>query len=125
MKVNIELTDPVLVIFSDASQTVYGCCAYDRWRTPSGKFVARLIAAKNKLGPKRQLTIPQSELCGAVLGVRLRRTIVQKMGICFSEILHIVDSTIVFSQIQKESSCFKMFVAARVSEIHDVSKPEE
>ena len=125
VKVNGSIEDPVLVIFSDGSQTMYGCCAYVRWRAADGSYMSRLIAAKNKMGPKRQITVPQSELCGAVLGVRLRCTIVERMGIRFSEVIHIVDSTIVFSQTQKESTAFKMFVAVRISEIHEGSNPEE
>ncbi|XP_043233388.1 uncharacterized protein LOC122387340 [Amphibalanus amphitrite] len=67
--------DPILIIFSDASMHAYGACAYARWELETGHFEARLIAAKNRIAPTRQLTVPRLELCGAVLGCRLREAI--------------------------------------------------
>ncbi|XP_043231038.1 uncharacterized protein LOC122386169 [Amphibalanus amphitrite] len=67
--------DPILIIFSDASMHAYGACAYARWELETGHFDARLIAAKNRIAPTRQLTVPRLELCGAVLGCRLREAI--------------------------------------------------
>jgi hypothetical protein len=42
----------------------------------------------------------------------------------FDQVFHIVDSTIVQAQIQKESYGFGTFTATRVAEIQSKTKPE-
>ena len=116
---------PSLVIFSDGSKIAYGACAYIRWKISTGEYQSSLVTAKNRIAPKRQLTIPRTELCGAVLASRLRESICQEMELSFSMIIHLVDSTIVQAQIQKESHRFKPFVASRLSEIQEKTQPSE
>ena len=69
--------------------------------------------------------MPRLELNGAVLSSRLRETIVREVEWEFDLTFHIVDSTIVRSQIQKDSYDFKTFVATRVSEIQSKTKGGE
>ena len=102
----------MLVIFSDASILAYGACAYVRWELNDGQFEANLLIAKNRIAPRKQLTMPRLELCGAVLSSRLRNTIEKHCDWKFSSIIHITDSAIVRAQIQKESYGFGTFVAA-------------
>ena len=111
------LDNPSLIIFSDASLNAYGAVAYIVFQLSSGAYEANLIGAKNKIAPTRQQTMPRLELCGAVLACRLRETIIQELDWKFKSIIHVVDSMIVCSQIQKDSYDFKTFVATRVSEI--------
>ena len=94
---------PTLIVFSDGSTQAYGVCAYVRWEKDNGSYVSRLIASKNRIAPLRQLSVPRIELCGAVLAARLRETIVKECNWEFERIIHVVDSDIVRSQIQKES----------------------
>ena len=117
--------EPTLVIFSDASSHAYGACAYVHWEVEPGKWRAFLISAKNRISPTRQLTIPRLELCGALIGCRLGETIQREMSYNFQEVVFIVDSIIVRSQIQKESYGFGTFVATRVAEIQDKSSPSQ
>ena len=117
--------EPTLVIFSDASMHAYGACAYAQWLLKSGKYEARLIAAKNRTAPTRQMSIPRLELCGALLGCRLRESIQNEMDYTYCKVVHIVDSTIVQAQIQKESYGFGTFVATKVAEIQNKSDPRE
>lgn len=58
--------NPILVVYSDGSSLAYGMCAYVRWQLKSGKYEAKLIAAKSRIAPSRKLTIPRLELCAAV-----------------------------------------------------------
>ncbi|XP_068233668.1 uncharacterized protein [Palaemon carinicauda] len=117
--------DPMLVIFSDGSSVAYGACAYVRWGLEGDSYVSQLILAKNRIAPTKKLTIPRLELCGAVLSCRLRDIIVKQSDWKFKSIVHIVDSSIVRAQIQKESYGFNTFVANRVAEIQSRTDPTE
>ncbi|XP_068245290.1 uncharacterized protein [Palaemon carinicauda] len=66
---------PLLVIFSESSTNAYGAVAYARWELESGAFESRLIVAKSRIAPSRQLSIPRLELCGAVIACRMRKAI--------------------------------------------------
>lgn len=107
----------MLILFSDGSNLAFGACAYIRWETAWDTFFARLLMAKNRIAPTRQLTIPRLELCGAVLSARLREKIVNGLGFSFEKVIHLVYSAIVRAQIQKESYGLGTFVANRVAEI--------
>lgn len=116
---------PMLVIFSDSSTDAYGAVAYARWELESGIFESRLLMAKNRIAPTRQLSIPRLELCGAIVSCRMRRVIEDEMTYKFSSVMHVTDSAIVRAQIQKESYGFGTFVATRVAEIQSKSDPNE
>ena len=113
------------MIFSDGSTAAYGTCAYIRWELPDGVFNSRLVMAKSKLAPLKQLSIPRIELCGALIAARMRETIVKEMGYNFESIIHIVDSAIVRAQIQKESFGFGTITATKIAEIQSKTNPEE
>ena len=116
---------PSLVLFSDGSMQAYGVCAYVRWQIREDEFESNLIVAKNKIAPMKQLSIPRLELCGALMSARLRDTIVKEFKWKFESIYHIVDSSIVRSQIQKESHGFNAYVAVRIAEIQVKTDPKE
>lgn len=109
--------NPMLILFSDGGNLAFGACAYIRWETAWDTFFARLLMAKNRIAPTRQLTIPRLELCRAVRSARLRENIVNGLGISFEKVMRLVDSAIVRAQIQKESYGFGTSVANRVAEI--------
>lgn len=90
-----------------------------------GNYKACLIGAKNRIAPTYQLSIPRLELCGAVLGARLREKFASDLPYNFERIYHIVDSMIVKAQIQRESYGFGTFIATRVAEIQDRTKKGE
>ena len=117
--------NPMLILSSDGSQWAFGCVGYLRWALESGGFNVRLISAKNRIAPTRQITIPRLELNGAVLACRLREKIVHELSFHCESIIHIIDSTIVLSQIHSESHKFNTFVATRISEIQMKSDTNE
>ena len=67
--------DATLCIFSDASREAFGSCAYIRQKGENNKYEVKLIAAKSRVAPLKQLTIPRLELQAAVLASRLAKTI--------------------------------------------------
>ncbi|XP_068236976.1 uncharacterized protein [Palaemon carinicauda] len=109
----------------DSSTNAYGAVAYARWELESGAFESRLIVAKSRIAPSRQLSIPRLELCGAVIACRMRKAIEDEMTYKFSSVMHITDSSIVRAQIQKESYGFGTFVATRIAEVQSKSDPNE
>ncbi|XP_062618012.1 uncharacterized protein LOC134279607 [Saccostrea cucullata] len=117
--------NPVLVLFSDGSNLVFGACAYIRWETAWDIYDVRLIFAKNRIAPVKQLSIPRLELCGAVLSARIREKIVESMTFTFQRVIHLTDSAIVRAQIQKESYGFGTFVANRIAEIQSKTQKAE
>ena len=114
-----------LCIFSDASQEAFGACTYIRQRRKDYKYEVKLIAAKARVAPLKQLTIPRLELQGAVLASRLTKTIQEESRIKFKDAMFFTDSTIVLTWIHSTSGSFRPFVSSRVGEIHNNSNPSQ
>ena len=119
MKPSDAIGEPVLIVFSDASQDAYGACAYVRWKRRNGQFESNLISSKNRLAPIKKLSIDRIELCGAVLNKRLKAFVEKECRYRFQRIYHIVDSQIVHAMIQKHSYGFNTFAATRIGEIQE------
>lgn len=117
VKPDSAIGNPTLVVYADASNVAYSTCAYVRYQLQDGTYSAQLLAAKGRIAPLRQITIPRLELCAAVLSSRLRKAIEKELKFVFKRVFHLVDSQIVRSQIQRESHGFETFVATRVAEI--------
>ena len=78
---------PVLCVFSDASQEAFGACAYVRQKTKQSTYEVNFVAAKSRVAPLKQLTIPRLELQAAVAS-RLAKTIVKECTIQFADLFH-------------------------------------
>ena len=117
--------NPQLVIFSDGSGNLYGAAAYVRWELTDGTFVSYLLVAKTRVAPLKVIDIVRLELCGVLIGKRLRKFILKEMRYTFSKIYHIMDSEIVKAMISKESYGFNTFAANRIGEIQQDTKEEE
>ena len=118
-------TKPTLIVFSDGSEQAFGTVAYIRWLLNNGRYVSNLVASKSRIAPIAIASIVRLELSGAVLNKRLTCFIKKEMRLEFDRELHIVDSEIVRSMIQKQSYGFKTFVATRIGEIQEATEPED
>ena len=76
--------EPMLCVFSDASEEAFGACAYIRQR--EDKYKVNLIAAKSRVAPLKRLSIPRLELQAGVLASRLARTIQEESQIKFRDV---------------------------------------
>ena len=115
---------PILAVFSDGSEDAFGTAAYIRWKTEKG-FSSELFAAKSRLAPLQVINIVRLELCGAVLGTRLRATIEKELELEFEKVFHFTDSEIVKAMINRESYGFNSFAENRIREIQTASNKEE
>ena len=116
---------PMLCVFSNASQDAFGACAYIRQRTNGDKYQIRLIAAKSRVAPLKQLSIPRLELQAAVLASRLAKTVQEESRIRFQSVKLFTDSTITLAWIQSPSRSFKPFVSTRMGEIETNTDPSQ
>ena len=123
LKPQEAIGNPTLVIFSDASTEIFGCCAFVVWKMRDNSQRATLLASEGKIAPLKTISIVRLELSAAVLSKRLRTSILQ--GCRWNLEQHIVDSEIVRAMISKESYGFKTFVATRVGEIQSETSPSE
>ena len=114
-----------LSVFSDASQEAFGACAYIRQREKDNKYEVKLIAAKSRVAPLKQLTIPRLEFQAAVFASRLAKTVQEESRIKFKDVTFFTDSTIVLAWIHSTSGSFRPFVSSRVGEIQGNSNPRQ
>jgi len=68
--------DIQLHAFCDGSTHAYAAAVYMRIPQPDSSFYTTLITAKSKICPTKPLTIPRTELCGAVLATKLTKWVV-------------------------------------------------
>ena len=74
-------------------------CAYIRKKNPDGSYEVKFAAAKSRVSPLKQLTVPHLELQVAVLASRLAKTIKEESRIQFKGIQFFTDSAIVLAWI--------------------------
>jgi hypothetical protein len=117
--------NPTLIIFCDASRLAFGTCAYVRWKLFEGNFGVRFVAARSRVAPLKELTIPRLELQAAVLASRLGKTVINESRLVFEAVVYFSDSRVVLAWIKGQPRSYKPFVSSRISEIQSNSKPDE
>jgi hypothetical protein len=106
--------------FVDASELAFAAVSYFRIESSAGVEVV-CVGAKNKVAPKKQLSIPRLELQAAVLGTRLADLITREHSIEIHEHVFWSDSQTVISWIYSDHRLYKQFVANRISEILEIT----
>ncbi|XP_025270835.1 uncharacterized protein LOC112639871 [Camponotus floridanus] len=101
--------------FSDASERAYSAVVYLKtWSNDS--WIVRLITAKTKVTPLKQVSLPRLELSAAVLLCRLAKHALTILDLTAP--LHLwTDSTVALGWIRGHPSRWQTYVANRVSEI--------
>ncbi|XP_058810637.1 uncharacterized protein LOC131675615 [Phymastichus coffea] len=101
--------------FSDASSRAYAAVTYLRIDNGNGNYQVSLLSAKTKVTPVKTVSIPNLELCGATLLVKL---VVHLQKLDFLQNVPVQlwsDSQIVLAWLKKHPCSWKTFVANRVS----------
>ena len=111
--------------FADASEDAYGACSYLRTIDSIGRISVVLVMAKARVAPLASITIPRLELMAAVVAARLSIILDKELRLdCVSHHFW-TDSKIVLGYLRNDSKRFKIFVANRIQEIHDISKTSQ
>lgn len=110
--------------FADASQRAYGACLYVRSVDTDSKVHSHLLCSKTRVAPLKSLSIPRLELCGALLLSQLFHKVQSSMTLNFDSFFLWSDSTIVLAWIRSSPHELQTFVANRVSEIQQLTRPE-
>ena len=124
--VNVEeVAEYQLHVFADASEHAFGAVACLLSIHLSGRRSCSFVMSKTRLAPLKTLTIARLELQAAVLAVRLYSTIEAESDIETSSTHFWTDSMITLQYIRNESRRLKTFVANRVAEIRENTKPSQ
>ena len=116
---------PILCVFAEASQEAFGACAYIRAKKDDDTLGVKFVAAKSRVAPIKQLTIPCLELQAAVLANRLAKSIQEESRLQFTDVKFFTDSTITLAWIRNSSRSFKPFVSSREGEIQSTTDPNQ
>lgn len=121
---NKAIQETTLHVFCDASQQVYGACAYLRQEFEDGTVESRLVARKGQGEPLKAQSICRLELMGALVAMRLAETLVSEIMTKIQKITFWSDSTTVLHLhwIHQMSSTYKTFVDNQISEIHSIMR---
>jgi len=107
--------------FADASERAYAVVVYLRIEDHGASNIS-LLAAKSKVAPLKQVSLPRLELCAATLLAQLI-TYVQNLSVFQISTVHLwLDSTVALSWVQSHPSRWKTYVANRVAEIQRLLK---
>jgi hypothetical protein len=112
-----------LHIFCDASEAGFAAVAYLRM-VDAASIQCSFLASRSHVAPlKPILTIPKLELQGAVMAVRLAKTLQEDIGV--KSVMFWTDAITVLRYISNEERRWKIFVANRVAEIREHTVPSQ
>lgn len=114
-----------LHLFSDASLSGYGACAYLRLVNNAGKVHVCLLLGKSRVSPLKATTIPRLELQAAVEAVRLSVILNRELNMQINSRYFWTDSTATLGYIKNSTARYQMFVANRIQEIRNSSEPDQ
>ncbi|XP_074649031.1 uncharacterized protein LOC141904344 [Tubulanus polymorphus] len=114
-----------LHVFCDASEKAFGAVAYLRLVSESGEVRLSFVMSKVRVSHLKKMSIVRMETQAAVLAVRLAKNLKTELTFAADDTVYWSDSLIVLGYITNESRRFHVFIANRIAEIRDESKPDQ
>ena len=115
---------PMVIGFCDASSSAYAAIIYLRWPTAGG-FDVVLCCAKSRVAPVKMESIPRLEMLSCLILARLVDTVVRALPFDISGNVFFSDSSCALAQLSSDSVMLNVFNSHRVSEIQQLTSPEE
>ena len=110
--------------FSDASERAFAAVVYLRATYKDQPPTVKIVVAKSRVAnPKKQRSIPELELCGAVLLAELLLSVQKALDLAVDQIHGWCDSTIVLCWLNSLPSKYKPYVANRVTRATEYFPP--
>ncbi|GFW63986.1 integrase catalytic domain-containing protein [Trichonephila clavipes] len=108
-----------LHVFCDASKKAYAACVFLRVEYEDNVFV-KLIQAKARVAPLKDISIPRLDLLACVLGARLAASVKNDLNLPDVRIYYLTDSMTALAWIQRTRDR-GVFASNRVKEIRNLS----
>ena len=110
---------------TDASEIAYGAVIYARHEYNDGSVDLSLIVSKSRLVPLKAVSIPRLELFGAIIGLKLSKSVCRAIDNDIKHVTFWCDSMNVLYWVTNQSRRYKPFVAHRIGEIQDATNPNQ
>ena len=124
MKRGVVIENPVNIQihgFSDASERAYGACIYLRTSDQLENHSVRLLRAKSRVAPLKNLSLPRLELQTALLLAQLADSVNTALTLKVNDKYFWSDSTIKLHWIVAPTSHWKTYIANRTSDIQNLT----
>ncbi|XP_042610577.1 uncharacterized protein LOC109111550 [Cyprinus carpio] len=108
-------------VFCDALEQAYGSVAYLCIEHKESQVEVAFIAARSRVAPRKQQSIPRLELCAALNGAQLSQLLTTELTIPICSTTLWSDSTTVLTWLTSSSCRYKVFVGTRVAEIQEMT----
>lgn len=119
-----DCTEFQLHICCDASTTAYGAMVFLRLVTQDRREV-RLVTAKGKVAPVKQMTIPRLELLAALMGAQLGSRVAKILRRPITSTTYWTDSSSVLYWIRSTATWYNPFIANRKERILELSTAKQ
>ena len=125
IKPDDAIGDSILIMSSDGSKDAMCCTAHVRWQLEDRSFECRLLAAKSRVTPFKQISIPHKEMQATVMSSGLSQSVQHHMSMKFGKVVYIIDSTCTLALLHKDTVALKKFVGPRVAEVLTTSSADD
>ena len=111
--------------FCDASEKGFCAVLYYRWVDSNGCIQVSFVTAHSRVAPVKKLSIPRFELQASVLACRMVTAVKKEARNRISSTICWSDSKNVLAWLHSTNRRYSIFVANRIAEIHDVTRPAD
>jgi len=106
-------TEQQLHVFSDASERIYGSVAYLRTENEHGQTYVSFVAARSRVAPTKQVSMPRLELCAALTGAQLADTMCSELNFPIGDCVFWSDSSTVITWNPVATKCTLVHVSLK------------